>query len=310
MNSLLNYSRLARHSKIRAAQKNETSTCTRSSAHKARGSVCDSMARETEEWWFDVRSKGVGKRRPYLIEELCSQSSELSSTPDATTARWYEAFEAHVVSSPLTCRKSRRLSCGSTHGTAASSQPTRRSECSSPSATKPRPKGSGPSGVDPMRAREIHRCPRSECGSVGRHCFSRNSRHARDAEGRVVGREHERVRSGMTGQSLFGAVKGDQNTDGHFDTDSDVCVTSQPCFPERGSMVPLHLLAEHRKRRASTTACREGGKARKNTGRRTRPQCSASLMRDSNYMVCFMWICEVISGVFVVRVDGSIFRKC
>ena len=37
----------------------------------------------------------------------------------------------------------------------------------------------------------------------------------------------------MTGQSLFGAVKGDQNTDGHFDTDSDARVTSQPCFPER-----------------------------------------------------------------------------
>ena len=84
-----------------------------------------------------------------------------------------------------------------------------------------------------MRAGEVRRCPRSECRSVGRHCFAWKSRDARDAEGCPVGREHGRVRSRVTGQSLVGAVKGDQNTDGHFDIDGDVYVTGQPYFPER-----------------------------------------------------------------------------
>ena len=49
-----------------------------------------------------------------------------SSTFDATTARWYEAFETCVAASQTTFRKSRRLGCGSTHGRTASSQLTRR----------------------------------------------------------------------------------------------------------------------------------------------------------------------------------------
>ena len=68
-------------------------------------------------------------------------------------------------------------------------------------------------------------------------CRPRNSplhsRDARDVESCPVGREHGRNRSRVTGQSLVGAVKGDQNTDGHFDIDSDFCVTSQPYFPDR-----------------------------------------------------------------------------
>ena len=46
-----------------------------------------------------------------------------------------------------------------------------------------------------MHGREIHRRPRAQRRSVGRHCFARNPRDARDAEGSPVGREHERVRS-------------------------------------------------------------------------------------------------------------------
>ena len=185
------------------------STCTRSSAHTAQGSVCYSMARE---WWFDVRPKGVEERRPYLIEELSVPRALSPSTrPMQRRARWYEAFKSRCTC--ITVNQSVRES--------------------SPSATKPRPKGPRRSGVDPMRAGEVRRCPRSECRSVGRHCFARNSRKARDAEGCPVGREHGRVRSRMTGLSPLGAVKGAQNTDGHFDIDSDVWVTSQPCFPER-----------------------------------------------------------------------------
>ena len=68
---------------------------------------------ETEEWWFDVRPKEVGKRRP-PIDELLAESSKSSSTSDATTARWCEAFGTR----------------------AAASQSTRRSEWSSPSGTR------------------------------------------------------------------------------------------------------------------------------------------------------------------------------
>ena len=88
------------------------------------------------------------------------------------------------------------------------SQLIRRSECSSPSEAKPRPKEPRRSGVDPMHGREINRCPRSQCRSVGRRCFAWYSRGARDAGGSLFGREH-------------------------FDTDIDVRVASQPCFPER-----------------------------------------------------------------------------
>ena len=47
---------------------------------------------ESEEWRFEFRRKGVGKRRPRPIDELISEGSESSSTPDATATRLYEAF--------------------------------------------------------------------------------------------------------------------------------------------------------------------------------------------------------------------------
>ena len=110
--------------------------------------------------------EGVGKRRPRLIHELFSESSESNSTSDATTARWNEAFETRV----------------------GASQSTRQSEWSSSSETTPRPKGSGRSGIDPTREGEIHHS-RSECRSAGRHCFAWTQRDARDAQGSLVGRE-------------------------------------------------------------------------------------------------------------------------
>ena len=183
-----------------------------------------------------------------------------AATSDATTARLYEAFETHVVFSQLTFRKSRRLSCGSTHGGAASSQSTRQSECSSTSETKPRSKGPG----------RPHHCPRSECSSVGRHCFARNSRDARDAGDCLVNRKRKRVHSRTTGQCLVGAVAGDLRTDPHLDADIYVRVTSQPKFcdaherlgsdsevamfkgmaralPFRTTIVPMYLQAERGK---------------------------------------------------------------
>ena len=59
---------------------------------------------ETDEWWFDVRPKEVGKTRPRPIDELLSESSKSSSTSDATTARWYEAFETRAAASQSTRR--------------------------------------------------------------------------------------------------------------------------------------------------------------------------------------------------------------
>ena len=78
----------------RITPRKKPSTRTRSSAHEAQGSVCHNMARESGEWWFDVHPKGAGKRRPNLIDEFCSGSSEWSNTSDATTARWNEAFKS------------------------------------------------------------------------------------------------------------------------------------------------------------------------------------------------------------------------
>ena len=65
------------------------------------------------------------------------------------------------------------------------------------------------------------------------------SRDTLDAGGSHVGLKQERVRRRTTGQCittgqrLVNAVAGDQNTDRYLDTDIDVRVTSQPCFPER-----------------------------------------------------------------------------
>ena len=146
---------------------------------------------ESEEVWFDVRPKAVGKRNPCPIDELCSESSESSSAPDATMARWYEAFEKRVTAS----------------------QSTHRSEWSSSSETKTREKGSRRSSVDQTRERGIHCSPCAKCRSVGRGCFACCSGDARDVEDNVVGREHERVRIRMTRQNVASIVAGDQGAD-------------------------------------------------------------------------------------------------
>ena len=78
-----------------------------------------------------MSARRAGERRPRPIHKLFSEGSESSSTSDATTARWYEAFETHVAASQPTFRKSRRLGRGSVHGRGPSPQSTRRSECSS-----------------------------------------------------------------------------------------------------------------------------------------------------------------------------------
>ena len=66
--------------------------------------VVSCIMSESEEWWFDVRRKAVGKKRPCPVDELCSESSESSSALDAMTARWYEAFETRVTASQSTHR--------------------------------------------------------------------------------------------------------------------------------------------------------------------------------------------------------------
>ena len=146
---------------------------------------------ESEEWWFDVRPKAVGKNRPCPVEELCSESSKSSSALDETMARWYEAFETRVTAS----------------------QSTHRSELPSSSETKPREKGSRRSSVDQTRERGIHCSPCAKCGSVDRGCFACCSGDARDAEDNVVGREHEPVRIRMTRQNVASTVTGDQGAD-------------------------------------------------------------------------------------------------
>ena len=133
----------------------------------------------------------MGKKRPCIIDELCSESSESSSTFDAMTARWYEAFE------------------------------TRAAACASSSWRLSSDWSGGLSGC-PTYGREIHRSPCSQCRSVGRRCFACYSRDARDAEGRTADRKHDRARMRTTGQRpttgqrLVDATTGDQRTDSHL----------------------------------------------------------------------------------------------
>ena len=132
---------------------------------------------ESEEWWFDVRPKAVRKNRPCPMHQLCSESSGSSSTFDAVTARWYEAFETRVAA----CAAS---------GWRLSSD------------------WSGGSSGCPTYGREISTDPLcSQCRSVGRRCFACYSRDAR-----AVDRKHDRARMRTTGQS----TTGDQSADSHL----------------------------------------------------------------------------------------------
>ena len=93
----------------------------------------------------------------------------------------------------------------------------------------------------------------SECGSVDRHCcFARNSRDALDAEGRVVGREHERVRSRVT-------APGRRCHWRPMYRQSSRCRYRRPCHQSAvvslsRRLVQLHLRGKHRKRHAGNTA--------------------------------------------------------
>ena len=108
---------------------------------------------ESEEWWFDVRPKGMRRKRPCPIDELCSGSSLSQAAhptqrqPDGTTQ--------------------------SRHVLPWHSQPV------GPKGQVLKQKGPRCLGGDLMHEREIYRCPRSECRSEGRHCFAGNSRDAR-----------------------------------------------------------------------------------------------------------------------------------
>ena len=46
----------------------------------------------SEEWWFEVRPKGTGRKQPRPTDEISSVSSDSSSSPGATSARWCETF--------------------------------------------------------------------------------------------------------------------------------------------------------------------------------------------------------------------------
>ena len=168
----------------------------------------------SEEVWFDVRPKAVGKKRPCTIDELCSESSESSSALDAMRARWYEAFQTRVAATLV--RAPISVSALSSWGLSSD--------------------WSGCSSGGPTYGREIHR-------SVGRRCFACYPRDARDAEGRAVDRKHDRARTRTTGQRpttgqrLVDATTGDQRTDSHpaqvrdahhrFGSDSEVVKLEQ-----------------------------------------------------------------------------------
>ena len=225
------------------AQKEETSV-------KHKGLVVSCSMSGSEEWWFDVRPKGVGKKRRCTIDELCSESSESSSAPDATVARWYEAFETRVTAS----------------------QSTHRSEWSSPSETKPREKGSRRSGVDQTRKRGIHCSFYAMCRSAGRRCFACCSRDARDAEDNVVGREHERVRIRMTLQNVASTVTGDQGADSR---PMSAFVSPVYLVSTSGRLVKVHLHAEHRKRQAGTSISSKFATPTSAWGRTVKSPCSS-----------------------------------
>ena len=81
-------------------------------------------------------AEGCWKEQPRPTKEMCSVSSELSSSPDATLARWYETFATNE----------------------ASSQSTRRSGASGLATTQHQSKKSRRSGGDPTVGREIRCC--------------------------------------------------------------------------------------------------------------------------------------------------------
>ena len=58
----------------------------------------------SEEWCFEVRPKGVGRKQPRPSDEMCSVSSDSRSAPDATSDRCHGTFATRVASSQSTRR--------------------------------------------------------------------------------------------------------------------------------------------------------------------------------------------------------------
>ena len=105
---------------------------------------------ESEEFWFEVRPTGVGRKQPRAFDAICSVSSDSSSSPDATSARWYETFETRVASSQSTPRMRDTWVA------------TWRLE------------------------KKFIAAPPSQCRIKGRHCFAWVSRNVRDAGGSLA----------------------------------------------------------------------------------------------------------------------------
>ena len=129
------------------------------------------------------RPEGVGRKQPRPIDEICSGSSDSRSTPDATTARWYETFF---------CTRS---------------TVTRTPE---DETSRWRPEGRKRIIIDALAPNE-----EAKDVTVALVCFSRD---VPDAGG--IDRKDERVRRRTTGpcpmtrEGLVDAVAGDQSTDG------------------------------------------------------------------------------------------------
>ena len=66
--------------------------------------------------WFEARAKGVGRKQQRPIDELCSVSSDSSSTCDATSARWYVTFVTRVACQSGACSTDARDAGGSFFG--------------------------------------------------------------------------------------------------------------------------------------------------------------------------------------------------
>ena len=113
-------------------------------------------------------------------------------------------------------------------------------------------------------SRRNHSCHRSEWRIAGRHCFASYSRDARDAEGRVVGRQHERVRRRMTASaqrqvSAWSTLSQATKVPTAILVPISTSVSPVHSTCSSGRLVQLHLQAEHRKRHEMSAYRDDGG---------------------------------------------------
>ena len=159
-------------------------------------------------------------------------------------------------------------------------------------------RGSRESTAEPSR--QIHRCPRSERRIAGRHCFASYSRDARDAEGRVVGRQHERVRRRMTASaqrqvSAWSTLSQATKVPTAISVPISTSVSPVHSTYSSGRLVQLHLQAEHRKRH-EMSAYREGAGAKSADHRcRTRVRRAECFHTDASTK----WSMDTLMGVSV-----------